>query len=447
MGEHVFVSYAMSDQSTAFSVVDGIEVRDGLRGWIAPRDVAIGEAWASAIPGAIRDSQLVVVILSEHSIRSPHVAREVGLAAKHGIPIWPIQLDQASLTGVLEYYLAGIQIETAPEQLTEAFLADLTERMHRLLAAEPGRLRDSHTVEPRVAEAPPPPTPDPFRIRISRNTPGCIILLVDCSNSMNHRLGGASEARRVVVARSINGILRTLERLALRDEGVQPYFDVAVLGYGLGDGTEVLSMIGDDAGGLYSIADLSERPTAEETEVAQVRRPSGEVVSHTVRQKVWVKPKANQRGRTVVARAFSRARELASAWVDEHGNSQPPIIVNITDGGYDHDENPQATIRSIQEIATEGGNAVVFNCHLSDTRAHSLHRGALLFPTDDEAARFPPVMRALHEQSSVLPDAMRRRAQEMGYRVVGGARGYVYNADAVVLMDFLEIGTIRSPAP
>jgi hypothetical protein len=448
VGENVFVSYAMKDQAAARAVVEAIETTGGLRGWIAPRDVAIGEAWASAIPGAIRDSRLLVVMVSEHSLKSPHVAREVGLAARYGVPIWPIQLDQAVLSGDLEYYLAGIQIDTDLATLTERSLAGLTARINRVLATpEQGGLLESHTVEPAVAERPPPPGPDPFRIRASSATPGCIILLVDCSNSMNHRLGGGTEARRAVVARSINDILRNLERLSLRDTGMRPYFDVAVLGYGLGDGTEVRSMIGDEDGGLYSIVELAERPLDEEIEVVHSRRPNGDVVSITVRRKVWVLPTANQRGRTVALRAFSRAYELARTWVAEHAGSPPPIVVNITDGGYDDDENPETAVRSIQELATAGGNAVVFNCHLSDARVHALRAGAALFPTDEDAEGFPPVMRSLHDQSSLLPDAMLRRATEMQYDVQRGARGYVYNADSVVLIDFLDIGTIRTPAP
>jgi hypothetical protein len=43
--------------------------------------------------------------------------------------------------------------------------------------------------------------------------------------------------------------------------------------------------------------------------------------------------------------------------------------------------------------------------------------------------------------SSLLPEPMRRQAQAKGYQIGSGARGYVFNADLVTMIDFLDIGT------
>jgi hypothetical protein len=53
-------------------------------------------------------------------------------------------------------------------------------------------------------------------------------------------------------------------------------------------------------------------------------------------------------------------------------------------------------------------------------------------------------MRQLYEMSSVLPEPVRERAIERGYAVEPGARGYVLNADAASLIDFMEIGGTRA---
>ena len=43
--------------------------------------------------------------------------------------------------------------------------------------------------------------------------------------------------------------------------------------------------------------------------------------------------------------------------------------------------------------------------------------------------------------SSVFPDPVRDLAASMGLPVTQGSRGYVFNADMVALVQFLDIGT------
>ena len=49
--------------------------------------------------------------------------------------------------------------------------------------------------------------------------------------------------------------------------------------------------------------------------------------------------------------------------------------------------------------------------------------------------------RLLFRMSSTFPEPMVRRAQQAGFTVEPGARGFMFNATAVDLIKFLDIGT------
>jgi hypothetical protein len=75
-GRDVFVSYASQDAAVADAVVASLE-KLGIRCWISPRDVIPGSQYADEIVGAINDAKVIVLVLSEHAIASPHAGREV----------------------------------------------------------------------------------------------------------------------------------------------------------------------------------------------------------------------------------------------------------------------------------------------------------------------------------------------------------------------------------
>jgi hypothetical protein len=79
----VFLSYASHDTEISNTVCGELESR-GIRCWIAPRDVAPGALYADAIVRAINESKVLLIVLSQSSVASSHVGREVERAAsKH----------------------------------------------------------------------------------------------------------------------------------------------------------------------------------------------------------------------------------------------------------------------------------------------------------------------------------------------------------------------------
>jgi hypothetical protein len=110
----IFVSYSTKDSAVADRVVASLEAR-GKMCWIAPRDIAPGvPSWAEPIVTAIASSKLVLVLLTQHSIPSVDVMREVSLAADEKIPLLGVNLDAAPLSPGLRYYfVAGQRLDLA----------------------------------------------------------------------------------------------------------------------------------------------------------------------------------------------------------------------------------------------------------------------------------------------------------------------------------------------
>ena len=439
MADTVFISYAMKNQEVANRLVVALE-KHGLRCWIATRDIPFGASWPAEISNAISGSRLLLVVLSGDASKSEHLEREVGLAIEAHVPIFPLKIDDNAPSPTVSYFLANVQRRNAPSAFTDEWAATLAREISALLAPEAAAELKKLTVDDQVVAHEHPVHRSPaLDVRITRNTPACIVLLVDCSNSMHHKIGGGDEPRRVMVARAINDALENLDTLALGERGARPYFDVAVLGYGLGAGTDVESLLpyGD---GLISIVDIHAHRRVEQVE-RRTPMPDGTIAVSTKPRTIWVDPRANLRGRTVARRAFRRAQALVDNWISTHAESSPPIVLNITDGQYDRGEDPDDVVRAIQELATRAGNALVFNCHLSDARTFQSRSGTVIFPSEEEAERFVGTMRRLYDQSSLLPPQMLQRARENLDHVREGARGYAYNADAGILFDFLEVGT------
>jgi TolB-like protein len=100
----VFISYASQDGTVAEAIVEALE-RQGLKCWIAPRDVMAGAPYAGQIIHAIDAARVSVLILSRNAAASPHVLREVERTASKRHSIVALRIDQAPLPADFEYFL------------------------------------------------------------------------------------------------------------------------------------------------------------------------------------------------------------------------------------------------------------------------------------------------------------------------------------------------------
>ncbi len=101
----VFISYSSKNKKIADEICAKLEA-DGIRCWIAPRDIEPGNYGGSIVKG-IKSSRVFVLVLSQHSNVSKHVHNEVEIAHKKELTIIPFRIRDVDLSPELEYHLAN----------------------------------------------------------------------------------------------------------------------------------------------------------------------------------------------------------------------------------------------------------------------------------------------------------------------------------------------------
>jgi hypothetical protein len=71
-----FISYSSKDAAFASRLHAELE-KNGVRCWYAPEDIKIGKEFRQTIDDAIREYDKLLLVLSEHSVRSSWVQDEV----------------------------------------------------------------------------------------------------------------------------------------------------------------------------------------------------------------------------------------------------------------------------------------------------------------------------------------------------------------------------------
>src|ERR1700681_499458 len=106
MAHDVFLSYAAADKTAALALLAGLE-GNGVRCWIAPRDIPAGSEYGQEIVEAIKACRIVVVIFSASANTSPHMRREVERAVSAQTIIVPFRIENVVPTGAMEYALGN----------------------------------------------------------------------------------------------------------------------------------------------------------------------------------------------------------------------------------------------------------------------------------------------------------------------------------------------------
>ena len=76
MAHDVFISHSTQDKAVSDAICAALE-NEGMRCWIAPRDVQPGRSFAGEITRAIQQSKIMVLVFSANSNNSEQVLREV----------------------------------------------------------------------------------------------------------------------------------------------------------------------------------------------------------------------------------------------------------------------------------------------------------------------------------------------------------------------------------
>lgn len=146
MAQDVFISHAVEDKQVADRVCGALE-DEGVRCWIAPRDIPPGRDYEEAIVEAIAASRVLLLILSAHSNSSPHVKREVQHAFAEGSPtrVIPFRIEPVPYSKSLSYYLGSVQWIDASAPPLEEHLRRLVRHVRAELTTPAG---ETETTEP-----------------------------------------------------------------------------------------------------------------------------------------------------------------------------------------------------------------------------------------------------------------------------------------------------------
>jgi formylglycine-generating enzyme required for sulfatase activity len=127
MNFDVFISYPHEDKAAADAVCAALEA-DGIRCWIAPRDVRPGAEWAAAIVEAIDHCRAMVLIFSSSANRSKQIHREVQRAFDKEVPVLPLRIENIVPQSSLAYYMG-------PVHWLDALTPPLEQHLHKLAAS------------------------------------------------------------------------------------------------------------------------------------------------------------------------------------------------------------------------------------------------------------------------------------------------------------------------
>jgi len=138
MAHDVFISHSAKDKATGDAVCAMLE-SNGIRCWIAPRDVLPSMEWGEAIIDAIEECRIMVLVFTANANASPQIRREVERAVNRGVAILPLRVEDVLPAKALEYFIGNVHWLDALTPPLEAHLKNLAGTIEILLArSEPG---------------------------------------------------------------------------------------------------------------------------------------------------------------------------------------------------------------------------------------------------------------------------------------------------------------------
>ena len=274
---------------------------------------------------------------------------------------------------------------------------------------------------------------------ITRNHRTAFIILIDGSGSMEAPISfrGRNCSKAEAVATITNELLFELIERARRHDWVRDYYDIALLRYSGED--EVRSLL-DEKYVFHSVVDLADRKPRIAISHVECRQPNGSIGLREVHEPRWIEPYAA--GHTPMIEALRIARDLVAGWMarEEHADSFPPIIFNITDGTAT-DGSPtelMGVCRRIQQLGTTNGRVLLMQLHIGDEAEPQ----SLFFPSESDFLKEDADASLLYDCASQMPPCFNEAIQAIkGAGAQPPFRGMGYNTSASELVMMLDIGS------
>jgi len=284
-----------------------------------------------------------------------------------------------------------------------------------------------------------------YKAEISRKNPTAFVFLIDQSGSMGAESGindenGNPVPKAQAVSDAINSLIEELINRCQKREGINDYFDIALLGYGQKSNEAYFAWEGDLKGNDWCTISQLKTNFVDEIKYNIEVVIRGKIETEKQTKKIWINPVAH--GITPMKAALIQTKELLEDWIKDHKDSFPPIVINITDAWATDISNKQELIdvaNDIKSLQTTDGNVIVFNCHIAGSKAQPT-----IFPSsiddlpDDEHAY------TLFSMSSELPEQYINLIIEIFGKealTYKHAWGMAYNSPITALIKLLDIGT------
>jgi hypothetical protein len=107
MAHDVFISYYHDDKAVADAACAKLE-QQGVRCWIAPRDVVPGDPWPQSIVRAINDARVMVLVFSSKANESPQINKEVERAVHKGLIVVPVRIEDVLPVESFEFFFGNV---------------------------------------------------------------------------------------------------------------------------------------------------------------------------------------------------------------------------------------------------------------------------------------------------------------------------------------------------
>jgi TolB-like protein/Flp pilus assembly protein TadD len=104
----VFISYSREDKDRVSELAQNLR-ESGVSLWIDQGGIDGAAMWSEQIVNALENAKVLLLMVSEHSVHSHNVVKEVTIASERKGHILPIHLEPTRIPAALKYALAGIQ--------------------------------------------------------------------------------------------------------------------------------------------------------------------------------------------------------------------------------------------------------------------------------------------------------------------------------------------------
>lgn len=88
----IFISYSYQDTEIAFKIAEHFK-NNNIAYFLAEEDIHVGTKWVEEIVDNLQESDKLLYLASQNSLRSASVQNEIGMALALGIKIFPYLID------------------------------------------------------------------------------------------------------------------------------------------------------------------------------------------------------------------------------------------------------------------------------------------------------------------------------------------------------------------